>query len=100
MLRSHEFIVTRDLYDEVVVETEDGQAVDIQLIKGDLKTKWFCKDLESITSCEQQYNEKGNIRTEYCKITVEGSGEKIIRMRYKDAKNLISNATHKTVGYK
>tara|TARA_R110000765_G_scaffold26628_8_gene64953 strand:+ start:4105 stop:4410 length:306 start_codon:yes stop_codon:yes gene_type:complete len=99
MLKSHEFTVARDLYDEVVIETPEGEALDLQLIKKDLKTKWFCKDISVITSCEQQYNAKGNIRTEYCKITVDGVGEKVIRMRYKDAKELINHETYKKVGY-
>lgn len=88
MIRSHEFIVTRDLYTEE--ENENGE-FEVKLIKKDLKTKWYCKDINTIISCEQHYNEKGNIRRDYCKIIVEGEGEKIIKMKYKEAKQLISN---------
>jgi len=101
MIQSHEFIVTRDLYDEVITETPEGEAVDIKLVKEDLRTKWFCRDITIISGCEQHYNEAGNIRTEYCKITVDGVGDKIIRMRYKDAKALLSDESYRTkMGYK
>lgn len=92
---SHEFIVTRDLYNEV--ETEPN-VFEVKLIKKNVKTKWFCKNLDMISSCEQHYNDSGNIRREYSKIMVEGE-EKIINMRYKDVKELIgSNGV--TLGFK
>ena len=74
--------------------------MDVVLVKKDLKTKWFCKDLAVIASCEQHYNDKGNLRREYCKITVDGEGEKIIRMKYREAKQLIEQETYPKVGYR
>ena len=99
MQKSHEFIVTRDLYNEVEVEIDGEIGIEVKLIKKDLKTKWFCKDIGVISSCEQTYNDNGNIRIEYCKITVDGQGEKLIRMRYKDAKKLIEKNNGR-VGFK
>jgi hypothetical protein len=92
---SHEFIVTRDLYNEI--ETEPN-VFEVKLIKKNVKTKWFCKNLDMISSCEQHYNENGNIRREYSKIIADGE-ERIVNMRYKDIKQLISPTT-KGVGYK
>jgi len=92
---SHEFIVTRDLYNEV--ETEPN-VFEVKLVKKNVKTKWFCRNLEMITSCEQHYNDKGNIRREYSKIIADGE-ERIINMRYKDIKKLIE-PTSTNVGYK
>ena len=89
MQKSHEFIVTRDLYTEE--QNEQGE-FEVKLVKKDLQTKWFCRNIDMINSCEQHYNDKGNIRREYSKIIVEGEGEKIIKMKYKDIKDLISNS--------
>ena len=101
MIQSHEFIVTRDLYGEVIVDTPEGETVDVKLIKKDLRTKWFCRDLNMISGCEHHYNDAGNIKREYCKITVDGMEDKIIRMRYKDAKALIGDKKFvSTLGYK
>ena len=99
MQKSHEFIVARDLYNEIEVEVDGQIGIEVKLVKKDLKTKWFCKDIGAISSCEQAYNDNGNIRTEYCKITVDGQGEKLIRMRYKEAKKLIEKSNCK-VGFK
>jgi hypothetical protein len=96
MPKDHEFIVTRDLYTEE--ENSNGE-FEVKLIKKDLQTKWYCKDVATIISCEQHYNEKGNIRREYSKIIVEGEGERIIKMKYKDVKQLISNQKV-TLGFK
>lgn len=99
MKKSHEFTVARDLYNEIEVDIEGEIEIEVKLVKKDLKTKWFCKDIGSISGCEQTYNENGNIRTEYCKIIVDGQGEKLIRMRYKEAKKLIETDSSK-VGFK
>jgi len=96
MTRSHEFTVTRDVYHEV--EMEDG-VYEVKLVKKDVRTKWFCRDISSISSCEQAYNDKGNIRRDFTKINIDGEGEKLIHMRYKDTKQLI-DLDHKTVGYR
>jgi hypothetical protein len=96
MQRSHEFIVTRDLYTEE--ENERGE-FEVKLVKKDLQTKWYCRDINTIISCEQHYNEKGNIRRDYSKIIVEGEGEKIIKMKYKEIKELIGGSKV-TVGFK
>lgn len=99
MPKSHEFIVTRDLYNEVEVEVDGQIGIQVVLVKKDLKTKWFCKDLAVISGVEQAYNDNGNIRRDYCKITVDGIGEKIIKMRYNDAKQLIETEAFKKVGF-
>ncbi len=96
MPRTHEFIVTRDLYTEE--ENANGD-FEVKLVKKDLQTKWFCKNLDTISSCEQHYNENGNIRREYSKIIVDGEGEKVIKMKYKEVKQLISN-NGVTLGFK
>ena len=100
MPKSHEFIVTRDLYNEFEVEVDGQIGIEVRLVKKDLRTKWFCKDVAMIASCEQAYNDAGNIRREYCKILVDGDGEKIIRMKYKEAKELIQHNKYSKVGYR
>ena len=93
---SYEFIVTRDVYNEI--EDDEG-AYKVVLVKENVKTKWYCKNIDKVSSCEQTYNEKGNVRTEYTKIMVDGEGEKIVRMRYKDVKQLIKKTDMKSVGF-
>jgi hypothetical protein len=96
-MKSHEFIVTRDLYNEI--PTESGE-YELKLVKKNVRTKWFCKDVAIISSCEQTYNDKGNLKRDYCEIDVEGQGKKIIHMRYDDAKKIIEQTSHHKVGFK
>jgi len=89
-MRSHEFTVIQDLYDQIGEE--------MVLIKKDMKIKWLCRDLDSISSIQQAYNEKGNIRMHHTKIFTS-TDEVIVRMPYNKVKELIG-LSNKKIGFK
>ena len=95
MSQGHEFTIVQDLYDEV----EDAEGTfKLSLIKADMKIKWYCNDLSLITSFQQAYNEKGNMRHQYTKLFVDG-GEILAKITYKKAKELLIQ-NQQQIGFK
>ena len=82
----------RDLYDEVI-DPETGQ-IKLVLLKKNVRTKWFCRDLSQIATFAQVYNNKGNLRPGKTIITHNGE-ELMLDMKYKDVKTLLEPRTIK-----
>ena len=85
----YEFITVRDLYGETY--DEQGQPKDY-LIKKDVKAKWYCRDLNQISSFSQVFNDKGNLRPNKTLLTVNGEGI-MVQMDYKKVKDILRQKT-------
>jgi len=93
-MEGFEFTVSTDVYEEVY--DDDGKAK-LKLVKENVKTKWFCRDLDDITDIEQLSNDNGNIRIQYTRVITK-SGDKIVNMNYTKMKNLLNRT--RTIGFK
>jgi len=88
MEEGYEFTVVQDLLKEV--ETSEG--VELVLLKKNLQTKWYCRDLNMISSFAQTYNDNGNIRIHHTRITAAGE-DMIVKLPYSKAKELFKGRT-------
>jgi len=95
-MSGYEFTTVRDVYIEK--EGKSGE-LELKLVKADLKTKWYCRDLGMISSFEQVYNDKGNIRINHTAIVVNGE-EKIVRLPYNKVKELLHATKQRSAGFK
>ena len=85
MEQGYEFITVRDLWGERL--TEEGQ-IEEYLMKKDVKAKWYCRDLNQISSFSQVINEKGNLRPGKTMLNVGGEVV-MVQMKYNDVKNIL-----------
>lgn len=90
----HEFTIVQDFYAEQM--GEDGP--EVVLVKKNLKTKWYCRDLGMISDFGQAFNRDGNIRIHHSTITVNGE-ERIIRLPYNKTKELLTTPKPTTPGF-
>ena len=95
-MNGFEFIVVQDVYKETYDKDDNPSVV---LSKENLKTKWYCRDLSMITEFEQAINADGNIRMHHTKVVANGI-ERIIRMPYKKAKELLTTPAPLAPGFK
>tara|TARA_R110000744_G_scaffold220683_4_gene339517 strand:- start:232 stop:522 length:291 start_codon:yes stop_codon:yes gene_type:complete len=95
-MNGYEFTIVQDFYIEDV--DKDGNP-EVVLVKPNLKTKWYCRDLNMISSFEQVYNTKGNIRMHHTGILVNGE-ERIVRLPYNKVKELLYATKQTTAGFK
>lgn len=84
MHRGHEFIIVQDIMRE-------GFEGELEMIKEDAITKWYCTDLGLITDIEQVYGREGKIRTKYCRIYHSILGERVVRTSYLEMKQLLQS---------
>jgi len=94
-MRGHEFTIVQDFYAEVPNKEGD---IEVVLVKKDLKTKWYCRDLEMVTSFGQAFNMKGNIRIHRSIITVNGE-EITVQLPYSKTKALLATAPSNRSGF-
>jgi len=86
MHRGHEFIIVQD----IVKENFEGE---LEVIREDAITKWFCSDLSLISDVEQVYNKYGELKKGYCRLYHAYLGERVVKAAYNTVKELISNNT-------
>ena len=79
------------------VPNKDG-TLDVVLVKENLKTKWYCRDLSMVTSFGQSFNSKGNIRIHRSIITVNGE-ELTVQLPYSKTKALLETPTPTKTGF-
>jgi len=94
-MNGYEFIIVQDFYTEDI--NEEGNA-ELRLVKPNLNTKWYCRDLSMISDFGQVFNKNGNIRVHHSAITVNGE-ERIIKLPYSKTKNLLSTSRPIKAGF-
>ena len=82
MDRGYEFIIVQDIMKE-------GFEGELELVKEDAITKWYCADIGLITDVEQVYNKEGRIKTKYCRIYHSMLGDRVVRTSYLEMKNML-----------
>ena len=95
-MNGYEFTIVQDVYIEDV--DKEGEP-EIVLVKPNLKTKWYCRDLTMISSFEQVYNNKGNIKVHHTALLVHGE-ERIVRLPYSKVKELLHATVQPVAGFK
>ncbi len=84
MHRGHEFIIVQDVMKE-------GFEGELEMVKEDAITRWYCADLNLITDIEQVYSSDGTIRTKYCRVYHSILGERVVREKYLTMKLLLQS---------
>jgi len=88
----HEFKVVFDLYNETV---NDKGEPEYELLKKDVKKRWFCKNIHEITDIKEVVTNTGKIiknkcdiyvRSENKWITVEGTYDNMKQLIHKEIK--------------
>lgn len=85
MEQGHEFITVQDIWGERVT---DSNEIEQYLIKKNATCKWYCRDLNQISSFSQVINDKGNLRPGKTLLTV-GGDIIMVKMKYNDVKNIL-----------
>ena len=84
MDRGYEFIIVQDIMKE-------GFEGELEMVKENAVTKWYCADIGLITDVEQVYNKEGKIKTKYCRIYHSMLGDRVVRTPYLEMKNMLKN---------
>lgn len=95
-MKGYEFTIVQDVYTESL---NDQGEPEIVLVKPNLKTKWYCRDLDMITGFEQVYNTKGNVKIHHTALLVQGE-ERIVKLPYNKVKELLKSSEQPKIGFK
>jgi hypothetical protein len=68
---------------------KEGFEGNLEMVKEDAITKWYCADIGHITDVEQVYSKEGKIKTKYCRIYHSMLGDRVVRTSYLEMKNML-----------
>lgn len=86
MYKGHEFTIVQDI-------VREGFEGELEVVREDAVTKWYCSDLTLITDVEQVYNRHGELKKGYCRIFHSMLGDRVVKCSYSKVKSLISSNT-------
>lgn len=86
MYRGHEFIIVQDI-------VREGFEGELEVVKEDAITKWYCSDLNLITDVEQVYNRYGELKKGYCRLFHTMLGDRVVKESYSKVRELLKPNT-------
>jgi hypothetical protein len=90
MYRGHEFTIVQDI-------VREGFEGELETVREDAVTKWYCSDLTLITDVEQVYNRYGELKKGYCRLFHSLLGDRVVKETYTNVKKLLTSNTTFTV---
>lgn len=86
MYRGHEFVIVQDI-------VREGFEGELEVVREDAVTKWFCSDISLITDVEQVYNRHGELKKGYCRVFHSMMGDRVVKESYSSVRKLLSTNT-------